>query len=267
MQKIRVLGLSLIFASLLIFFLKPIGSLTGFAVAENIVSNFGSWIYLFSLGIFLVGVNLIYQAPEVVTITDYQKRKAAIKRAREIGAVMAREHPEIADLYRGGGDFERYIDIAREYMGKEAEEFPQVCGKAIGYAVRELMSPAERSKIKASRNTKRLEKMFGGFDSEEFRKHCVRARQIKEKRGIKTPINSLIKGRGQTPWYSEEQKEAIRLINEPEYQLTESKHRGKPNYEMIAERLNVNYHNSNKIRSKSSVGNYVRDLRRQKKIN
>jgi len=66
----KVLGLALMVIGLLTFFLQPIGSLTGFAVAENIASSAGAWIYILGLGIMLVGVMIL----QTETIDDVLRK-------------------------------------------------------------------------------------------------------------------------------------------------------------------------------------------------
>ena len=59
MKKRKVLGLSLIVAGLIFFFLKPIGNMTGFVIANNLVSVGGIWLYFLGLSMMISGLVLI----------------------------------------------------------------------------------------------------------------------------------------------------------------------------------------------------------------
>ena len=69
-------------------------------------------------------------------LTENQVR--ALQLVRKIGERLVSEHPEIADLYRQGDDFRTYLKVAEQYL-TEAEQFPQVASRAVGYAVRKLI--------------------------------------------------------------------------------------------------------------------------------
>jgi len=64
----KVFGLVLILAGLIIFFLKPLVSLTGFAIAEkiteNISSSLGLWVYALGLGLILCGTIILMAGRE-----------------------------------------------------------------------------------------------------------------------------------------------------------------------------------------------------------
>ena len=68
MKKRKVFGLSLIVAGLLLFALNPIANFTGFAIADNIVSVAGSWLYVLGLGMMISGVMLNLYAPRSTRI-------------------------------------------------------------------------------------------------------------------------------------------------------------------------------------------------------
>jgi predicted nucleic acid-binding protein len=66
MQK-RALGLSLIILGIFAIFLQPLGSLTGFTIAENIASSAGTWLYVFGLGMMIAGGMLTFNSRNLVT--------------------------------------------------------------------------------------------------------------------------------------------------------------------------------------------------------
>ena len=75
------------------------------------------------------------------------------------------------------------------------------------------------------------------------------------------PTEALIKGRGQTPWTEHEKNMLSELLQNENYK-SES---GTPDYAFIAKQLNSLFHEDRHIRTKKSLGNYVRDLRRKRK--
>jgi len=271
MKHKRKLGLMLVLAGMFLILLRPLLSVTGFSIAsDSILILKNIWFVLGGLGMILIGsvlmacVNFRDRQADFNDLEQIPSPIVARKLAEKIGSTLALEHPEMTELYRNGGNFSRYIDIARSYMGSEAKQYPNVCGKAVGYAMRELMSSPERADIRKKRKTERLDKMFDGFKSEKFKQHCVDARRKKEERGIFTDQKLLIEGRGQIPWTSEERELARELTKTPEYQISSGQFKGRPNYDLIALELNINFHDCKEVRYAKSVGNYIRDLKRRK---
>ena len=194
--------------------------------------------------------------------TDSQIR--AIQLVNKIGTRLAQEHPEIAELYRQGGDFQRYIDIATQYI-PDSEQYPEVASKAVGYAIRSLIPEEERKEISSSRNAQRLENFFGGFESENFIEHCKRAAQKRHEGDIGVDVNAMLEGRGRTPWSEEEKKYITELTQNPQYQHQTGSQTGRPNYELIALELNIQFHDCEEVRYANSVASLVRDTRRTKR--
>src|SRR3989344_1530319 len=98
----------------------------------------------------------------------------ALQLVRKIGDKLVSDHPEIADLYRQGDDFRTYLRVAAQFLS-EAEQFPQVASRAVGYAVRKLIPQEELAEIRRERRAQQIEDIFDGFDSEQFREHCRNA--------------------------------------------------------------------------------------------
>jgi hypothetical protein len=72
-------GIILILTGLFLFFLKPLGNLTGFAINETIQQIQGIWLYAFGLGLMIIGFILLsYQ-----TGFDYSKREQKLKEILE----------------------------------------------------------------------------------------------------------------------------------------------------------------------------------------
>ncbi|MFC1721759.1 hypothetical protein ACFL0Z_02505 [Patescibacteria group bacterium] len=184
----------------------------------------------------------------------------AIQLVEKIGTRLAKEHPEIVELYRSSGDFQRYIDIAFQYIS-EAEMYPGVASKAVGYAMRLLMSKEERRRLSNERHAQRIKKFFGGFDSKKFRDHCRAASKRRHELGIGVDVDALLKGRGRTRWSEEEKEYTLRLVQNPDYQHF----RGRPNYELIALELNIMFHDCEEIRYTNSVASFIRHTRKMEK--
>jgi hypothetical protein len=195
-------------------------------------------------------------------------RVNAIKLVRKIGGRLAREHPEIADDYRKkGSSMQRYIDIARVYLGPvESDTFPEVCSKAVGYAVRKLMPPEEQKKLTKQHRTAHIcglvDEMFGGFDTPEWSEHCRHA-QSQKGPVERSQLDAMIMARGQTPWSRLEMSCLLRLSNDPGYQYESGQWEGCPYYPKIAAELNRVFHNGQEIRNAKTVGSYKRDLARR----
>ena len=194
-------------------------------------------------------------------LSDSQIR--AIQLVNKIGTRLAQEHPEIAELYRTGGNFQRYRDIATQYV-PDSEQYPGVASKAVGYAIRSLIPAEERRKISRQRNDQRLEDFFGGFESEPFLEHCKKVAQKRHEGDIGVDVNAMLEGRGRTLWSEEERRYVLELTQTPQYQHQTGSQKGRPNYELIALELNIQFHGCEEIRYTNSVASLVRDTRRKK---
>ena len=184
----------------------------------------------------------------------------ALRLVEEIGESLITKHPEIADLYRQCAEFETYLAVAQQYV-PNADIYPEVASRAVGYAMRRLIPKGELDDITKARSAERLEDHFGGFDSPEFRAHCVRANRIRHESGIPVDTDAMVKARGRTPWTDDERQHALDLSTNPDYQ-----HRkGRPNYGMIASELNTMFHEGKEVRYLNSVGSCIKDIRRKKK--
>lgn len=194
-------------------------------------------------------------------LTDEQLR--AISLQEELGRELQDDYPEIVDLYRDLDHFRTLDEIGRAYL--DEIHSPEVRRHAVAYAIKGLISSAELSDLQLKRRRMSLANQFGSFESEAFRDHC-RAAAIKRNLEASTDVEAMIRGRGRTPWSDEERDFLFRLVANPEYQLQSGQHMGKPNYELIALELNIRFHSSEEVRFTKSVGNYVRDMRRQGKL-
>lgn len=185
----------------------------------------------------------------------------ALQLVRKIGDRLVSDHPEIADLYRQGDDFRTYLKVAEQYLS-EAEQFPQVASRAVGYAVRKLILQEELAEIRRKRRAQQLEDIFDGFDSKQFREHCRNAANRRHELGIGVDTDAMVTARGRTPWSEDEKQYALNLSNNPAYQHQDGQHKGRPDYELIALALNIKYHNCDEVRYTNSVASFVKYTRR-----
>ncbi len=188
----------------------------------------------------------------------------ALKLVKKIGKKLISEHPEIAEAYLQDDDLQTYLKVAKDYIS-DAEQFPQVASRAVGYAIRRLVPKETLSNLTKVRNGKRLENFFDGFDSEKFREHCRNASKKRHESGIGVDTDAMIKARGMTPWSEDEKAYALKLSKNAEYQHTSGSQKGKPDYDLIALELNITYHDCKEVRYQNSVASFVRDSRRKGK--
>jgi hypothetical protein len=192
-------------------------------------------------------------------LTEEQVR--ALELIRKIGEILVHNNPEIAELYRKGEEFATYLQIAKAYV-PDAEEFPGVASRAVGFAIRKLIPREELDRITKQRSAENLEEIFGGFNTECFKAHCVKAARKRHELDIGVDVAAMIRGRGRTPWSEEEKQCALGLSQSSEYQHTEGSIAGTPNYALIAAKLNSLYHDCSRVRYANSVASFIRDTRR-----
>jgi hypothetical protein len=193
------------------------------------------------------------------------QRKAVAKWTIELGAEIATKHPEIADMYRNKQNPRTYLDIAKVCVPELAEVYPAVASKAVGHAVRRLIPEQEQFELTAFHRRLNLEdKIIGDRLSDEWRKICRDAWK-KRHEMYGTDVEAMVRGRGQVLWTEDEKNLLWELADNPDYQHHSGSIKGTPHYELIALELNIRFHDCIEIRTNKSVGNYVRDLRRQEK--
>jgi len=191
-------------------------------------------------------------------LSDEQIR--AIGLGRRIGKGLAKENPEIAELYRNLDNFQTLNQIAESYVS--SRHSLEVARHAIAYALRILIPEGELRELQAARDRRALEIQVGGFDSEQARERAYAAWK-KRQEIYGAPLEALIRGRGQTPWTKDERNLLYALLHDTTYR----KPTGGPDYELIALELNIQLHDSEEVRTEKTVGNYYRDLRRKARNN
>ena len=181
---------------------------------------------------------------------------AAIQHVKRRGEQLARDHPEIADLYRDRGKNLVARDIAQHYFSDNHLRF-KVNQGAVSYALRILIGPEELAELNCEKRVKSLEALFPqGFNSEQFREHCRRASLLRHQSGIGVDATAMTRGRGFTPWTREERTYAKTHYN-PQTN----------NYIEIARQLNALFHDGKELRSPKSTYDMIRYETRRKNSN
>ena len=207
---------------------------------------------------------------------------SAIKRSIEIGSLLVNDHPEIAELYRGGMTYSGIaarLDVKREYdisSDKVAVTsiYHAITGHAGGFGTESydgLISDldeltrlehehyAEYGRM-GGRKSAELGKGIHAINPETGERYVVEGGRIGGRiSGRKTAL-----ARGQTLWREEETGYAHLLSLEPEFQHQKGPNKGKGDYKTIAQVLNEDYHNGEDVRSpgtvRSSLSKYKKTL-------
>jgi len=210
----------------------------------------------------------------------------AITGSIKLGRTLQRDHPHIDYLWWQGGSYPKVVemlDIQNEYgVGYNVARI--AVNKAIaGHdgsfkipAYNGLISEEERKEIGMRNNVESGRKTYEegkGIHAMTTKERREIGRKNGRKNGRKTyeegkgvhgrtPEQMSIDGRkaneaqGKTSWTNEETEFAYQLSRQPEYQWGKGSFRpGKPNNELIALELNIQYHNCNEVRNKRAVQN------------
>lgn len=177
------------------------------------------------------------------------ERIAAIGFVEKRGKELIARHPEIAETYRKFPNL-CYEDLAVMYMGGEAEAHPGVARKAVGYALKRLMSQEELAILTHNKRRDLLEIRTGGYDSEKFIERCRKAWQRKKELGQMNNPEAMTRGRGFIPWSKEERAFALSKLNST-----------RNNYDEVAQQTNAQF---NANRTGKTVYDMVRYESRRK---
>ncbi len=218
----------------------------------------------------------------------------AIKRSIEIGSLLVNDHPEIAELYRGGmthSGIAENLDVGNYGASDKVAVtsiYYAIKGHAGGFGTESydgLISDldeltrlehehyAEYGRM-GGRKSAELGKGIHAINPETGERYVVEGgRKLAELgKGIHglTPEQRLEYGRiaalarGQTPWGEEETGYAHLLSLEPEFQHQKGPHKGKGDYKTIAQVLNEDYHNGEDVRNanavKRNLSKYIKTL-------
>jgi hypothetical protein len=145
MKKRKVFGLSLIVAGLLLFVLNPIANFTGFAIAENVSSTGGIWLYLLGLVMMIGGVLMISRE-------DLEKRlgvdNTELIKKEIIDLVPGMKSPKASGVRKA-----IYREIGRVVEGDYANMNPhKVDPSALGLPKSQEVFTCDASEINDSQN-------------------------------------------------------------------------------------------------------------------
>ncbi|OGH88339.1 MAG: hypothetical protein A3J93_04775 [Candidatus Magasanikbacteria bacterium RIFOXYC2_FULL_42_28] len=102
-----------------------------------------------------------------------RERILAIQLVEEIGNQLAIEHPEINEIYKNPSL--RLIDIAYQFFPREyVDQFPEVCNKAVGYAIRQLNTAEEQAEL-TRQHRQHIAALNFNLGSAEFIAQCKEA--------------------------------------------------------------------------------------------
>lgn len=193
---------------------------------------------------------------------DYDPvRIAALRKVIEIGTRVSGENPQVAEMYKDTNL--THLQIAEQIIPEEVAISTGVAAKAIGFAVRSLLSEEEVAESTARRKALSLDKQRHAMGEEGFRAHQQAAsRKRHELHGV--DVTAMLRGRGRTAWTVEEKRVVKELCEQKEFQHDKGSIVGTPNYSTIAFVINELFHDGKEIRYGNSVGSLVRDIRRNK---
>lgn len=195
-----------------------------------------------------------------------------VVKSNEIGAELAEQHPEIAEHYRDVERLPTQSDIARLFLPETFTQSPRFAATIVGKALRLLIPDDERKRLVKERTSKLFRTgqaqlalaRRSSMTDEDFREHQRNAALARHK---KSPtIEAMIKARGQVPWGKHEKILVYDiLINDPDYQVQQGRQKGLPNYQKLADEVNMLFHEGEEVRTAKLVSSMVRDERRKRK--
>ncbi|MCL4366293.1 hypothetical protein M1437_03640 [Patescibacteria group bacterium] len=185
---------------------------------------------------------------------------AAVRFSFAIGERLAKQHPEIADIYRTAGAQTRFLEIAEEFIPEVVQKSPDVAMSAVGKALRILVPEEEREQITASLRGERLMIRLGGRNSNTHLEHQRKAARAKKAKGIIPDPANLIEANGFIAWSSAERARLLELSQDPDFQYRKGGKRkvGKLDSSKAAPVLNHEFHNDQPVRHMSSVASQIR---------
>ncbi|MEK6894407.1 MAG: hypothetical protein AABX10_03005 [Nanoarchaeota archaeon] len=155
----------------------------------------------------------------------------AIAVIQKEGDRLVNDQPGIADFYRQN-PISTYLSLAQQFIPGTAENHPNMAQAIVGYALKELIPAPELAEFTRAKRENQLEAMFGSLDSEAFVEHCKRASKRRhELHG--TNADAMTRGRGLTPWSSEERAYTVGVFN-----------KDKKDYEFAAKKVSEVFGNN-----------------------
>ncbi len=190
------------------------------------------------------------------------EQAAIIKQAERLGSQLSDEQPElVVELARDTSL--RYEDIARILMPSEQEQYPETAKKAIGFAVRALITDDEMAELTHIRRSLRMKERNQAMGSAAFLAHQQTAATKAWQNRDRPDVDAMLRGRGRTAWSDSEKEMLVKLLNDPAYQRKTGSSKDKPSHELIALELNRAFHDSKAIRYTNSVRNMRNEYYKQ----
>ncbi|MBI2148667.1 hypothetical protein HYU23_03225 [Candidatus Woesearchaeota archaeon] len=197
---------------------------------------------------------------------DPSRKIAAIIKAATLGRRIQLEYPQIAEDYRKSEFFPR--DIAIKYR------MPEKYGVTIDQAARSISFA-----IRGHSGNYGVEKYHGLIDKEELDQLGIKKNKDSGKRvrdqglglfGLSREQRDearleAVVAKGYVYWKAEEELDLSKMHKNPAYYYTTGKNRGKPNLNLIANELNLKYHEDRQVRTHSSVNLKLISIRRKQK--
>jgi hypothetical protein len=181
--------------------------------------------------------------PKTLLRTDQIR---AIAFAKDVGKLIAENHPLIADDYKNGKTQEEIVsnyDLVRENNITE-----KIAITAVRYALNELLQKKELQRLEYEHQQKGgIETVVNGGAKKggqsSYEQHVgVHALSHQEKvsagreGGLKGGCEGVL-AKGLTPWLPEEKECFLDLCTNPSYLYGSGLHLGQPNYNQIADEL------------------------------
>lgn len=178
------------------------------------------------------------------------KQRGTIKLIERFATKMLTENPGLEDFYRSDSHIS-FIGVAERYIPSVLEINPRLAEAVVSWSLHKLIPPEELKELVKIRqkNHKLHLKKSGFYSTDEHRERTVLG-------GKQKAINL-----GHIPWAEEEKKLVLGLIENPDYQHTSGRNKGRPNFKKISAELNIRFHQGANIRTPLATGHNYRDWR------
>ncbi|MBS3086958.1 hypothetical protein J4422_04645 [Candidatus Pacearchaeota archaeon] len=211
----------------------------------------------------------------MVFIGFKKSQGGAIRKSIELGLILQRDLPEIAEDARNGKTRSWIVDnydiVNRYSQFTEGHLTAGVAKQGVYYAENGHEGGFGIPPYKGLIDREEKKRISGKYLVEFHRRAGNRSLELKvgvhgrttEQR--REDIRKSIFAKGETPWEQKEIEDARSFSQSPEYYFQEGPYMGRINIGLIAEKLNEKYHSGESIRTKNSVISILYKLRKQKK--
>lgn len=165
------------------------------------------------------------------------------------------------------------LDIAKIVAPEQAELYPKNAARAIGFVVRQLVSPDEANALTSARAARIALRTIDAANPEDIAEQRLRGGNttISKVRSGEIKINStgIVEGQGHTRWSDLEIIVLAMLMDSDKFKHHDPKKpqiEGTPNWGMIADFLNSVIHQGRIIRSSSATNHQGRIIKAEREI-